>query len=74
MTLLPPPLPKYEEKTQRGNTRPRRGRVARGGLGDNHAPGDKRNNAEVLNLNKTPNCDPARLTRQRVYNGYEWKN
>ena len=53
-------------KTQRGNTRPCRGRVARGGLGDNHAPGDKRNIAEVLNLIKKPNCDPH-VSRDRGY-------
>jgi len=53
-------------ETKRGNTRPRRGRVARGGLGEKHAPGDNRNIAEVLNLNKKPNCDPY-VSRYRGY-------
>jgi len=31
--------------------------LARGGLGENHDPGDKQNFAEELNFNKKPNCD-----------------
>jgi len=64
--ITPTSSAKTRRKTQRGNTRQRRGRVAKGGLGDNHAPGDKRNKAEVLNLNKTPNCDPH-VSRDRGY-------
>ena len=56
--ITPTSSAKTRRKTQRGNTRPRRGRVTRGGLGYYHAPGDKRNIAEVLNLNNKPNCDP----------------
>jgi len=50
--ITPTPPAKIRRKTQRGNTRPGGGRVARGGLGDNHAPGDQRNIGEILNLTR----------------------
>jgi len=62
MTLRPPPLPKHEGKYGEEILN----RVEEGWQeeDDYHAPGDKRNIAEVLNLNKKPNCD-SHVSRDR---------
>jgi len=64
MISRPPSLPKNEEKYREEIPDRVERRVARAGMGENHAPSDKRNIAEELDLNKKPNRD-SHVSRYR---------